>query len=236
VKWGQVYRSGKLSNLTKNDIKILDSIEIRLVVNFLNDAELTHAGMDRLPENTRTELCPIDTDGGWVTVVLEARKTGDFTKVDDSLNPIFHRMLVEQAKDEYVTLFREIINEDNRPLVFHCSYGIHRTGTAAAILLWSLGVPWETVREDYLLSNDYRKDEIEKRVSALKKMGEENPDVTDQQLNAENIEAFYILQGYYIDAVKETIGMEYGTVENYLTEGLGLTEDEIKHLKKQLLE
>lgn len=236
VKWGQVYRSGKLSNLTEKDVAIMDSLNIQMVVNFLNDAERVHTGNDKLPENTNTIFCPINADGGWVDEVLLARKTGDFSKIDDSLNPIFHRMLVDQARQEYALLFREIMNPENRPIVFHCSHGIHRTGTAAAILLWSLGVPWETVREDYLLSNKYRGEEIEKRVTQLKQLGEENPDVTDKETNAENIEAFYILQGHYIDAVKETIEDDYGTIQNYMIDGLGLTENEIIKLKEQLLQ
>ncbi len=51
-----------------------------------------------------------------------------------------------------------------------------------------------------------------------------------------NIEAFYILQGFYVDAVKETIEEDYGTIENYLSDGLGLTAAEVIKLKQQLLQ
>ena len=33
VKWGEAYRSGKLSKLTESDVQILDSLNIRTVVN-----------------------------------------------------------------------------------------------------------------------------------------------------------------------------------------------------------
>lgn len=235
VKWGQVYRSGKLSNLTESDVKVLDSLKINKVVNFLTPQEIEHAGIDQVPESTELVLDPVDVGGDWSLVILEARKNGDFTGVSKELNPEFHRMLVREATDQYAILFREILKQDKQPMVFHCSHGIHRTGTASAILLWSLGVPWETVREDYLLSNKYRENQINKRVAALIKMGEENPEVTDHELNAENIEAFYVLQGYYIDATKETIEKEYGSIDKYMTDGLGLSENEIMSLKKQLL-
>lgn len=45
VKWGQVYRSGKLSNLTESDVKILDSLDIRTVVNLLAPEEIEQAGI-----------------------------------------------------------------------------------------------------------------------------------------------------------------------------------------------
>jgi protein-tyrosine phosphatase len=53
-------------------------------------------------------------------------------------------------------------------VVYHCSHGVHRTGTATAILLSALGVPWETVPEDYLLSNKYRVEEVNRRNSDLR--------------------------------------------------------------------
>jgi protein-tyrosine phosphatase len=235
VKWGLIYRSGKLSQLTGQDVAVLDSLEIKKVVNFLTPGEIAHAGPDKVPEVTEVIVEPIDTGDDLALSILEARKTGDFSGVDASINPELHRMLVEEAKDQYAMLFREIIGQQNEPLVFHCSHGIHRTGTAAAILLWSLGVPWDTIREDYLLSNNYRSVQIEKRVNQLVELGKTNPDVTDQDLNIRNIEAFYILQDHYIDAVKETIESEYGSIDKYMRKGLGLTQTEIDQLREQLL-
>lgn len=51
-------------------------------------------------------------------------------------------------------------------------------GTATAILLSALGVPRETIRDEYLLTNEYRGGEIE---------------------------AFYILEGSYIDGTLEQV-------------------------------
>lgn len=236
VKWGQVYRSGKLSKLTESDVKILDSLNIQTVVNFLAPEEIEQAGMDNLPASTTLILNPINAEGDWIGILLDARETGDFSKIGKELNPEFHRMLVNEAKDQYAILIREIIDQENRPLVFHCSHGIHRTGTAAALILWSLGVPWETVREDYLLSNVYREEEIERRISFFRKLASENQNIPPEEVDMTNIEAFYILQGFYIDAVKETIENDYGSIENYMSNGLGLSDGEIQLLFDQLLE
>ena len=48
-----------------------------------------------------------------------------------------------------------LLEAKGQPLLFHCTAGKDRTGFAAAITLRLLGVPEETILEDYLLSNDY---------------------------------------------------------------------------------
>ncbi len=132
VKWGQIYRTGKLSKLTDADVEILDGLNIKTVVNFLTPKELEHDGIDRLPAGAKTIYNPIEVGGDWAAEIVESRKTGDFSKVSTDLNPGFHRMLADEAQEEYAKLFRAILDEDNQPLVFHCSHGVHRTGTAAA--------------------------------------------------------------------------------------------------------
>ncbi|NED82509.1 tyrosine-protein phosphatase, partial [Streptomyces sp. SID11233] len=43
-----------------------------------------------------------------------------------------------------------------RGVLYHCTAGKDRTGWATAALLTALGVPRETVTDDYLASNTYR--------------------------------------------------------------------------------
>ena len=238
VKWGQVYRSGELPRLSDADVARLEELGIRTVVNFLTPMETEVRGPDRLPEGVREVSQPISggAGGGLARVVSEARQTGDFSKVPVELNAEIHRLIVQEARDQYATLFRQIADPSNRPLVFHCSHGVHRTGTAAAILLATLGVPWATVRQDYLLSNEYRKEEIENRLGQLRQLATENQGIAPDQVDTTNMEAFYILQGSYIDATHDQIIKDYGSLDQYLYKGLGLSKAEIERLRAELLE
>jgi hypothetical protein len=137
VKWGQVYRSGELPRLTEPDVKRLDELGIKTVVSFLTDTEIQFRGRDRLPTGVREISEPIDTEGELAAVIVEARKTGDFSQVPVGLNPQIHAMLPDQARQQYANLLREVAKSQNRPIVFHCSQGVHRTGAASAICCWS---------------------------------------------------------------------------------------------------
>jgi len=238
VKWGEVYRSGELPRLSNDDVARLDELEIQTVVSFLTEKEIEARGPDRLPEGVTEVALPMEAGnlGDLTAVVNEARRTGDFSEVPADINPDIHRRLVVEAREYYAALLREIVDPANRPLVFHCSHGIHRTGTATAILLSALGVPWENIREDYLLSNTYRQEEIDHRLAQLRDLHAENTGVAPEEVETTNMDAFYILQGAYLDAALDQAVVDYGSMEAYIRDGLGITDEEVDRLRSQLLE
>ena len=234
VKRGQVFRSGELSRLTDQDVARMEELGVQTVFNFLTEKEIEERGPDRLPPGTRQVALPIDTDDGLAGVVSEARKTADFSKVPASLNPELHRLLIHDGRKQYAALLKEIANSDG-PLVYHCSHGVHRTGTATAVLLWTLGVPWETVREDYLLSNKYRRHEVEQRLAQLRELAAKNRNVAPDRVDMTDAKAFYVLQAHYIDAARDEILKEFGSIDRYLTDGLGISSEGIRKLRNRLL-
>jgi len=238
VKPGEIYRSGELNHLTDEDVATLEELQIRTVVNFLLPEEIEKNGPGRLPEGVHEERLPIEGEKAaqQTMVATAAIKSAEFDKLPPEMNPEFHRLLAEEGRNEYAALLREAANPDNRPLVFHCSHGVHRTGSGAAILLSALGVPWETVREDYLQTNEYRHEEVKKTLARIRAQAAETRSVSPEEIDMTNVEAFYILEGSYIDGTLEQAVQEYGSMEAYIREGLGLTEDEINQLRDQLLD
>lgn len=238
VKWREVYRSGRLPKLTNEDVARLESLRIRTVVNFLTADEIEAHGHDHLPAGVREISRPIASGaaGDLTKVVTEALKTGDFSKVSVELNPEIHRVLVHDGQQQYAALLGVTADPASRPLVFHCTHGVHRTGTGAAILLSALGVPWETVREDYLLSNKYRGAEVEKRLAQLRQMAAEKQGIPPEQVDMSNMEAFLVQGASYIDASFDEMVKEYGSVDNFIRDGLGLSDQEINRLRDELLE
>ncbi len=237
VKRGLVFRSGELPRLTDEDVTKLERLGIRTVANFLTEAEIEARGEDRLPEGVETVSLPIaGGDDNLAATILEAHQKADFSQVPVEINPDIHRQLIRDAKKEYSALLKTIADPAKRPIVFHCSHGVHRTGTAAAILLSALGVPWETVRRDYLLSNDCRKEEIERRLAELRNQAAKNRGVSPEDVDMTNANAFYILQGDYVDASLDEAVKRYGSMESYIRDGLGVSDKEVERLRRALLE
>jgi protein-tyrosine phosphatase len=238
VKWGEVYRSGELGQLTDADVSTLQKLRVGTVVSLLLPGAFEKHGDDRLPENTRLVPQPINSDRAAALTgeVENSIRAADFKSIPPSLNAEFHRILLDDGREQYAALLREVLDRANRPLVFHCSHGIHRTGTATAILLSALGVPWETIRADYLLSNEYRRGEIEKQLQKVKRMAADKQGVPLEEVDMTNAEAFFILDGSYIDGSLERAVETYGSIEGYIRNGLGITDEEIERLRDELLE
>jgi protein-tyrosine phosphatase len=238
VRWSGVYRSGELPHLTDEDVAKLEELEIRTVINFLLPEEIEMNGRDRLPAGARELPEPIHGDrAAELTMMVQAAiKAAEFDDIPPEMNPEFHRLLLDEGKEQYAALLRQAADPDNRPLVFHCSHGVHRTGTASAILLSALGVPWETIREDYLLTNEYRAEEVEARLAKIQQMAADTMGVPPEEVDMSNVEAFYILEGSYIDGSLDQAVADYGSMEAYIRDGLGITDDEVAGLRGQLLE
>lgn len=238
IKAGTLYRSGTLSRLTEEDKEVIKTLGIKTVVNFLLKEERQSRGEDNLPESVRSIYLPVNGQNGEVSNLIGARKTGDFSVIPADFNYQIHEILPESGKESYVELMKVLADQNNYPIVFHCSHGVHRTGTAAALVMSVLGVPWETVEKDYLLSNKYRGDENKRRIGQLDSMARitisaENLDL-DLDVNKANIEAFYILEAEYVAGTKSYIEENYGSFENYFLKS-GLTTETLEKVKSILL-
>jgi protein tyrosine/serine phosphatase len=146
----------------------------------------------------------------------------------------------ETSHEQWLEAFQQRPNEfiadpANRPLVFHCSHGVDRTGTGAAILLSALGVLRATGREDFLLSNEYRHDEVEKRLAQLQHMAAQKQGVAPGQVDMDNMDAFLIQNGSYIDASQDEVVKAFGSMALYIQDGLGLSRQELRQLQETLL-
>lgn len=104
---------------------------------------------------------------------------------------------------------------------------LDRTGIAAALLLYSLGVPYNTIVSDYLATGYYRTAENKKTIAAMVQYMHIDENVAMDMLSVKK---------EYLDASFTTINKQYGSVDNFLQNEIGLDADKIKTLRKKFLD
>ena len=67
-----------------------------------------------------------------------------------------YRSFVSDHSARWAVMLRRLAQPESLPALVHCTAGKDRTGFAVALVLLSVGVPEETVFEDYLMTNRYR--------------------------------------------------------------------------------
>ena len=130
-----------------------------------------------------------------------------------------YRNYVRYNTPSFRALFAQLL-EDRAPLVIHCTAGKDRTGFACALILHALAVPEEVIAEDYLLTNRfYRRDPG---------ASGDLPDDVKQVLGS--------VEASFLAAAFEAISADYGDLESYFSEGLGLGAGERAALEARYLE
>ncbi len=236
VKWGQVFRSGVMHDLTPADYDYLSGLGIDVICDFRSEQE-------RASE-------PTEWAAGEVNYVTFPDPSGD-DDLSKSFAAVFsdpdvtpqkvratfiesYRSMHKYYAPAYTVMFDELANGDI-PLAFNCSAGKDRTGVAAALLLTALGVPRETVVADYALSEqvvDYMAEFYE----AAGEAGPDSPYAFLTQLPPEVVEPLMRTEPAYIEATFEAIDAEYGSVEAFIQQELGVDDAEIERIRSRLLE
>jgi len=130
-----------------------------------------------------------------------------------------YRGFVRHNTHRFAEFFQHLL-EESEPLVFHCTAGKDRTGFAAALILLALGVSRDDVMRDYLLTNERLQPPRHSRFGLA-------PDVAA---------VLWRVQPEFLEVAFDTVQAEYGGVEAYLRNGLGLGEPERQRLRTLYLE
>ena len=202
VRWRQIFRSNHLGHVTEADIAVLRDLGLKSAFDFRGVEERAEA-ICGLPEIAVHSL-PIEPS---VVATLRARAARATLTKADALEVMrdSYRGYVRHNTPHFRTLFAHLL-EDRTPLVIHCTAGKDRTGFACALILHALGVPDPVIAEDYLLTNSfYRRDPA---------ASPDLPDDVSQTLGS--------VQASFLAAAFDAVCADYGDLENYLGNVLGL--------------
>ncbi len=230
VKWGLVYRSNHLANLTAADYAYLNALGIRLVCDLRTDGERKRSPtvwVGRAPEIMPASVLK-DTD-----VVLtpdRLRQIAD-PNAPNGLNASYERMIAE-FPEEYGKVLRRIAHGD-LPSITHCTAGKDRTGVFSAMLLTVLGVPREVVIDDYMLTGTYMLTPEAMQRAAVdwqKLTGSAEPP------DAAILRGVYTMHREAMTSTFDAIARLYGSFDTFVRQALGLSEADLMALRMRLLE
>lgn len=230
VRWGRIFRSDALDELSDADVARIGELGIRLVCDFRGPSERA-AAPDRLPDThpPQVALLEIHDEAVDVAAIEETLRSGEFEGVDFAdLLVKGNRAFVENFSGRYAEMFARLLGPASLPALVHCTGGKDRAGLASALILLALGVPEETVFEDFLLTNVYTAAKIERMLTILRV-------ASFFRTDPEAVRPLMEVRREYLQSALDAIHEHYGSVDAYLREGLMLSDADRAALQQRLL-
>jgi protein-tyrosine phosphatase len=218
VRWRRLFRADGPHALTESDAATLARLGIATIIDLrtVDESEQRGRWQDHLGDATYHHLPMTDV----LPDEAEMMKWVEAAHVGDHYGKIASRGT--RAIASALVLFGE---EANYPAMFHCSAGKDRTGVLAAIVLGLVGVPDETIVDDYALSR-----EAMERMWVWLRANASDPDQLDRYAPAVR-SAEPLTMRVFLDGLRG----RYGSYESYAA-ALGLGDADLAALRAALLE
>lgn len=225
VKWGVIFRTASLEGLTLADMAVLSGHNLQAVHDLRSveerQSEPTEWTGDAAPRFVAHDYT-MDMAG------FAQLFQGEVT--EDRARATFEAMypeILKMQQPQHRALFADLLTGEGAVL-YHCTAGKDRTGVATALILSALGVPRETILQDYELSNRYYDPEY----------GQDDAHAGDDPMVAaflslpEDVRAVFMgVDADYLQAVFDHIDQNYGSVEAYLDREIGVDAADIARLQ-----
>ena len=223
VKYGCFYRGGVIKRATEEDLTILKSMHITDIVDFRGEEEFSNIPDIKL-EGVRYHNLPAieervakqdkdDEDGNLIWFVREGTSGLEHMKQQ-------YRNLINDKKSQWAYReFFKILMQENVSVYFHCSQGKDRAGLAAFFIEVALGVHFDDIRNDYLLSNVAMQEKLDRLIFGVKSKSFYN-----QNYHQSLLDVFSAKLEYLYAAIEE-LDSKYGGPINYLQNVLNVDID-----------
>ena len=219
VKKGLYFRAGRQDRMTDKDLAQLSELNISTQIDLRKQEEVLDQGRG-----------PLEAMGAnYINIAVIPEGGSDkLNKLvgDTGISGKRYLGYLEFGPTSWLRLFGILAEEENLPVLLHCTAGKDRTGVSTAFLLSVLGVSREVIEADYLLTNldtERQADFIESTVGY--------PEGYDR-------EKMISIAGVPQDAMKDFLdGLEskWGSAVEYLQK-IGITQDQMNKIRDNFLE
>jgi protein tyrosine/serine phosphatase len=220
MRSGVFYRSNALTP-SAADLATLNGLGITAVYDLRTPSEIAATPDTMLTGATYSNIDIIGSGSSASNITsISVSSAADAIAMMEGAN----RSFVSDAgmRSQFNTLFNELASADGAAL-FHCTAGKDRTGWTAAVLLSIAGVDSGTIMSNYLATNDYTAARVAATLAAM----------------PPSMAAVYGpllgVQASYLQAGLDEVTAEYGSMDNYLKQGLGLSQETIYVLRGKMV-
>ena len=228
VKWRKIFRSGSMSGVTQADQEQLARLSIRTICDLrtIHERESDPCNWHRTSEITYWARDYVEGFGELRKLMASPLATKEDAR--SAMIEGYRRLPFQQAPG-YQELFKRLAAGE-LPLAFNCSAGKDRAGTAAALILSALGVPRETLLQDYLLTD---------RIVNFKSLFMQRAQQRQSSLASQSEEIIAAVLGTdvaYLNAALDAVEQQHGSVTGYVQEVLGVDRSALSDMQQLLLE
>lgn len=239
VKKRKLLRGGRLCSATDDDVRRMrEEMRLSCVVDLRTDYETGHAPDPKIEGTDYVHLPVFDENGRhWQQMVSSGsnmvRALLNFARTEDGhllTRTLYTSTIADTYCQQQYGRFFDCLADPRHDVVYwHCSQGKDRTGVGAALLLSALGVDRDTIVDDFDHSNDFFHTQEAPVAEMLRNEGGQAEDFTVlHTIIGANKEAF--VRGL------DLIDTQFGGMDRYLVERLGVTPEKRALLKAKYLE
>ncbi len=229
VRRRRLYRSGTLTHLSDGARLRFAELGVALICDLRRPEETAEEPTPFSPHAPRRLEIPIDPGSA---VAMRKRLAEDALGLKERIDFMvgINRELARDHAGDYARMFEALLAVEEGGFLVHCAAGKDRTGFACALILHALGVPEETVLEDYLLTNeamDYEGYVLPRLMARYESSA--TPD-------RESVMALAGVRPEYLKAAFEAIEAEFEGVEHYIERAVGLDAAARELLRSRFVE
>ena len=238
IKDNLLLRTAKISELSKEDSTLLcDKYRVQCIYDFRGKEESLSAP-DVIPgtasflslalsfpgeESESGTDTKFENEEQMIGMLLQY---ADHPSVQAMCTSMYDVIFFEQSSLEvYRKFFADLltVKPEDGAVLWHCTQGKDRAGSASAMLLAALGADRELIMADFILSKDY----YDPMAAKIKTETESQKKVINTLISANPV---------VFEATLDKVDAQYGSFRNYLTECIGVTPEMMDVLRNRFLE
>lgn len=237
IRKGRLIRSGRLGPGTEEDINRIGKLA-SVVVDFRSENERNESPDPDIDGIKNIQIPIIDDLAAGVSRDKKSDREAFMMLANDPDGALKYMcrtyegfVTSKSALSGYKTFIDLLLKERNKAVLWHCTAGKDRAGFATVLVLEMLGADRDTIYRNYLRTNELIENDIDNMVNMFFKMIGTGDQKTEQALRN-----MFEAREEYLDAAYNKAQTIYGNFRSFLTDGLGLENNDFETMKTLYLE